>query len=163
MLKAFKYRLYPTKEQTILLSKHIGCVRLVYNLAYDTKTMAYGSNSRTSLNKYDLLNELPLLKKENVWMKEVNSQSIQASIEDLDVGFKNFFKGKAKFPNRKSKKKSKQSFRVPQHISIDNDKLFIPKFKEGIKIVIHRKYKGDIRNVTISRTPTGKILCFCIM
>lgn len=163
MLKAFKYRLYPTKDQAILLNKHIGCVRLVYNLAYDTKTMAYGSTNRISINKYDLLNELPLLKKENVWMKEINSQSIQASIGDLDVAFKNFFSGKAKFPNRKSKKKSKQSFRVPQHISIDNDKLFIPKFKEGIKMVIHRTYKGTIRNVTISRTPTGKyyasVLC----
>lgn len=162
MLKAFKYRLSPTKAQAELINKHIGCSRFVYNLALETKQMAYAGN-RVNLSCFDLMKQLPDLKKECEWLKEVNSQSLQQTIVNLDVAFTGFFKGKGNFPKFKSRDRSKQSFNVPQAASIKDGKLYIPKFREGTKIVLHRPTKGVIKQATISRTPTGKyfvsILC----
>ena len=112
--------------------------------------------------RFDLIKQLPDLKKECAWLKEINSQSLQQSIVNLDSAFTKFFKGQASFPNFK-KRRATQSFSIPQNIIIEEGKLSIPKFKEGIKIVLHRPLKGAIKQATISRTATGKyfvsILC----
>ena len=76
MLKSFRYRLYPTPEQSVLLNKHIGSSRFVYNLALETKQMAWAGN-RVNLNCFDLIKQLPDLKKECEWLKEINSQSLR--------------------------------------------------------------------------------------
>ena len=157
MFKAYKYRLYPTNSQKELIAKHIGSSRFIYNLALETKNAAYlGSNHNFS--QFDLIKQLPALKKECEWLKEVNSQTLQQSIQNMDTAFKSFFKGGG-FPKFKSKHKGRQSFPVPQNVILDTDKseLIIPKFKKkGIKIVIHREIKGIIKSATISVTPTGK-------
>lgn len=157
MMKAVKYRLYPTEAQKMLLNKHIGSARFVYNLALETKQTAYAGN-QVNLSCFDLIKQLPELKKECEWLKEVNSQTLQQSITNLDTAFTNFFKGQAKFPRYKSKKRGNQSFNVPQNVKLDFDgeKLIIPKFKKGIKAIFHRKFDGNIKQATISRTPTGK-------
>jgi putative transposase len=163
MFKAFKYRLYPNKQQQELISKHIGSSRFIYNLALEAKLTAYIGNKH-NYTPFDLIKQLPELKKECEWLKEVNSQTLQQSIQNMDIAFKKFFKG-AGFPKFKSKSKSKKSFPIPQNIIIDyeNNKLVIPKFKEGIDIVLHRLPKGILKSATITLTPTGKyyvsILC----
>ena len=161
MLKAFKYRLYPTTDQSVLLNKHIGSSRFVYNLVLETKQMAWAGN-RVNLNCFDLIKQLPDLKKECEWLKEINSQSLQQPIRNLDNAFTRFFKGQGNFPKFK-KKSNGGSFNIPQNVLLKNGKLVIPKFKKGIDIVLHRPIKGEIRQATISKTPTGKyfvsILC----
>jgi putative transposase len=161
MFKAFKYRLYPTESQKELISKHIGASRFVYNLALETKNAVYIS-TKHNYSAFDLMKQLPELKKELPWLKEVNAQSLQQAIQNMDIAFKKFFKG-AGFPKFKSKHKGKQSFSIPQNVIIEDDLLIIPKFKEGIKMSLHRPTKGIIKSVTISITPTGKyfvsILC----
>lgn len=154
MLKAFKYRLTPTKEQSILFNKHIGSSRFVYNLALETKQMAWAGN-KVNLNCFDLMGQLPDLKKECEWLKEINAQSLQQPIRNLDNAFTRFFKGQGSFPKFK-KKSNGGSFNVPQNAILNNGKLIIPKFKDGIDIVLHRPIKGTIRQATVSRTPTGK-------
>lgn len=164
MLKAYKYRLYPTEEQEELINKHIGASRFVYNLALECKTIAY-AGSKTNLTCFDLIKQLPELKKECDWLKEINSQTLQAPIRNLDNGFTRFYKGVSDYPKYKSKWKGNQSFNIPQNIKLNLDKnlLHIPKFKNGIKVVIDRPTKGTIKQATISRKPTGKyfvsILC----
>lgn len=155
MLKAHKYRIYPTKEQEILIAKHIGSTRFIYNLALETKQVAY-SGSKTNLSRYELSAQIPELKKECPWLKEINSQSLQKSLINLDNAFGAFFKGRAAFPHFKSKTSARQSFCVPQSVSLEGGKLQIPKFKGGIDIRLHRPIKGEIRQATISRTPTRK-------
>lgn len=161
MLKGYKYRLYPTKKQTILLNKHIGASRFVYNLALECKQMAYAGN-KINLSCFTLHNQLKDLKTECEWLKEINSQSLQQAITNLDKAYTLFFKGQNNFPKFK-KKSNKGSFNIPQNVKLENNKLIIPKFKEGIDIVLHRPIKGEIRQATISKTPTGKyyvsILC----
>ncbi len=153
MLKAFKYRLYPTKEQEILLSKHFGSCRFVYNLALETKMAAY-SSANITLNRYDLQVQMRELKKECEWLKEINAQSLQTELMHLDAAYLKFFKGGG-FPKFKSKYDN-QSFQCPQSSKIKNGKLVIIKFSEGIKIVQSRLFEGEMRTVTISKTPTNK-------
>jgi len=156
MIKAYKYRIMPTKAQQTLINKHIGSCRFVYNLALETKQIAYAGN-KINLSCFDLIKQLPALKKECEWLKEINAQSLQQSITHLDNAFTRFFKGQSDFPNFK-KKCAKQSFNIPQSVILDfdNNKLIIPKFRKGIKIILHRTFKGTIRQATISKTPTGK-------
>jgi putative transposase len=158
MLKAYKYRLYPNEAQAELLDKHIGSCRFVYNLALECKQMAY-AGSKVNLSCFDLIKQLPELKTECEWLGEINSQSLQQSITHLDNAFTRFFKGQGDFPKFKKKASARKSFKVPQGVEVDfdNETLFLPKFKKkGIKIELHRKFKGDIKQATISRTPTGK-------
>lgn len=161
MLKAFKYRILPTKEQAELINKHIGSCRFTYNLALETKQTAYAGN-KVNLSCFDLIKQLPELKKECDWLKEINSQSLQQAIVNVDVAFTRFFKGQGNFPKFK-RKGNRDSFHCPQNILLEDGKLIIPKFKKGIDIILHRDTKGKIKQATISKTPTGKyfvsILC----
>jgi len=155
MFRAYKFRLSPNEAQQELINKHIGSVRLVYNLALATKTNAYTSH-KVNLSRYDLQKQLKDLKEDCLWLKEINSQSLQYSLLNLDIAYRSFFKGNG-FPKFKSKHKGSQSFSVPQSVNVDNDRLIIPKFgKSGIKINVHREIEGTIKSATISRTPTGK-------
>lgn len=161
MYKAFRYRLYPNQEQEVLLSKHFGHCRFLYNLALETKTNAYLS-AKVNYSRFDLQKQLVELKKECEWLKEVNSQSLQSVLQNLDLAYKKFFKGSG-FPKFKSKH-DKQSFHIPQNVNVEGGKLVIPKFKkQGINIKLHRPLDGTIKSATISRTSTGKyfvsILC----
>jgi len=155
ILKAIKYRLYPTKLQAELLDKHIGACRFIYNLALETKQVAWAS-AKVNLSCFDLINQLPDLKKECTWLKEVNSQSLQITVSHLDSAYTNFFKGRAKFPNFKSKKSPNKSFGIQQGVIVNKSSIQLPKFKEGIRAVIHRKFDGKIKSGTVSKTPTGK-------
>jgi len=156
MLNSFKYRISPNEEQKILLDKHFGCVRFLYNLALETKSTAYAGN-KISLSYNELSAQLTDLKKECEWLREVNSQCLQMALRNLDNSFQNFFKGRSSFPNFK-KKTNKQSFQLPQSVKVDftNNCIDLPKFKLPIKAILHRKFEGEIKTVTISKTPTNK-------
>ena len=160
--QGFKYRLYPTDEQATLLSKHFGCSRFVYNHALERKNTEYTKGNKIS--HHQLVMELPDLKQELPWLSEVNAQALQMSIRNLDVAFTRFFKHVAEAPTFK-KKFDRQSFQCPQACSIDMEKglLFVPKFREGIKAVFHRKPLGKFKTFTVSRDKAGNhwvsILC----
>jgi len=156
MLKGYKYRLYPNKKQAELINKNIGACRFIYNLALETKNYAYQTH-RKNISTYDLINQFSDLKEECEWLKEVDSQALQQAVINLDKAFSQFFKGCAKFPNFK-KKSNNQSFRNPHgnKVTIKNGKLYQPKFKDGINIVVDRDFKGIIKSTSISKTPTGK-------
>ena len=151
----YKFRLDPTDDQIELLNKHFGSVRFVYNYFLNQRKEEY-LNNKKSLNYYDQAKELTQLKKkeETKWLKEINSQTLQFSLNCLDLSYQGFFNKRTKFPNFKSKR-SKNSFAIPQFVKVKNEKLFIPKFK-GIKMIMEREIKGKIGKATISRTPTGK-------
>ena len=131
----------------------------IYNYGLGRKIEEY-TKEKKNLSRFDLQKEIPILKSdENMsWLKEVNSQSLQASLLHLDEAFTKFFREKKGFPKFKSKKSNKFSFSIPQNIIIDykKNKVSIPKFKDGINLVIDRKLNGEIRQATISQTPSGK-------
>lgn len=153
MFKSYKYRLYPTEAQKVLLNKHMGAVRFIYNLGLEAKQIAYNTN-KTNLSAFSLMKQLPDLKKECPWLKEVTAQSLQVSLINMEKAYTSFFKGIGNYPKYK-KKNSNESFTIPQRVEI-KDKLFISKFKEGIKIVQSKEIKGKIKSATISKTKTNK-------
>ena len=154
--RTYKFRLYPNKAQIELLAKHFGCARFVYNYFLNQRIEQYKITGKSD-NYYSQAKALTKLKEkeETEWLKEVNAQSLQFSIKCLEVAYTNFFQKRTKFPKYKSKR-SKNSFTVPQSSHISDNRLFIRKFKEGIKCRVHREIKGKIGKVTVSKTPSGK-------
>uniref|UniRef100_UPI004027F63C RNA-guided endonuclease TnpB family protein n=1 Tax=Phocaeicola dorei TaxID=357276 RepID=UPI004027F63C len=158
MLRAYKYRIYPTDEQKVLFAKTFGCCRFVYNWALNLRIEAYKSDKRTVPYKEIqdcMVNEL---KAEHDWLKEVNSQSLLYSLRNLETAYTNFFRNTKAvgFPKFKSRK-SRQSFLCPQHCRVDFERgtITIPKAKD-IPAVLHRKFRGAVKTVTVSMTPSGK-------
>ena len=156
MLRAYKYRMYPNKDQIKKIWRHIGTCRFLYNLSLEEKMRVYQAENR-SLTMFDLNNRIPELKKQYEWMSETNSQSLQAVNRNVETAFKNFFRKKADFPKFKSKKNPVQSFQIPQHyeVNLTENRVKLPKL--GIvKTVISRKYTGTLKTATVSATSTGK-------
>ena len=154
--KTYKFRIYPTAEQEVLLAKHFGCTRWVYNHFLNERKEQYQKDKKSD-NYYVQAKSLTEIKKkaETEWLKEVNSQTLQFALRALDTAFLNFFRGNAQFPKFKSRK-HKNTFTIPQFGSVSNGLLHIPKFKDGIKINLHRDMVGKIGKMTITKTPTGK-------
>ena len=148
MLTAVKYRIYPNRQQATLINKTIGCTRLVYNLMLHD---FYTNNLIKAPAKYK--NEYPFL-------KEVDSLALASSWMDLKQAFRNYKNNKNHFGTPRFKKKShvKLSYKTNNqkgNIRIENGKLILPKFRAGIKIVLHRQINGIIKSVTIEHTPSG--------
>ena len=154
MLFARKYRLYPTEKQKELLAKSFGCTRFVYNHFLELRNTLYQDNKQ-SLSCYKMMSMLPPLKKEYPWLTEVCANSLQSALCRLDNAFTRFFHNQAQYPKFK-KKGDKDSFSEPGGIEIRGDKLVIPKFREGIKLVQHRPFDGVIKGATISCSSTNK-------
>lgn len=156
VLKAYKYELKPNEEQKVLLNKHFGSVRWVYNHFLDARKKQYLETNKSDTYYKQALKLTELKKKEEtIWLKEVNSQTLQTSLKNLEVAYLNFFRGNSQYPKFKSKY-NKNSFTVPQHVRIEDKHIFFPKFKNGIKVNQHRDFDGEIRNCTVSKTPNGK-------
>ena len=168
--KAYQFRLYPTKEQEVFIRKTFGCTRFVYNYCLDLK------RNNKYLTKFDLIKELPRLKKEYPFLKEVDSCSLQNAITDLMVGFSKQENNQGGYPKFK-KKGEKESFRtnfitssykgrVYENIKVDlvRKVIELPKLKE-VKIRGYRALEelpGRILNATVKEVGTRFYVSFCI-
>lgn len=145
MFIAVKYRIYPNKEQSDLIDRTIGCARLVYNLMLND---FYENN---------IVKTPAMYKSEYPFLKKVDSRALANSQMDLKQAFRNYKQNPKHFGKPKFKKKShsKLSYKTNNQqgsVRIENNKLILPKFRPGIKIVEHRKINGIIKSVTIERT-----------
>ena len=155
--QGFKFRLYPTQEQTILINKTIGCTRYVYNHFLDLRIKLYEAEQKT-LNFNACCLELTQLKKQIEWLNEVDSMSLQQSVKDLDKSYQKFFKEKKGFPKFKSKKNLKQSYRTNANkgsIEVESNRIRLPKLG-WVKFAKSREVNGKILSATIRRNPSGK-------
>jgi putative transposase len=109
MICGYRYRICPNKDQKILLEKHIGSCRFVYNKLLHIKQTLY-EKFKMSISEFDLNNHFTVLKNVCPFLKEVNSQSLQQASKNLNSAYNKFFKGGAGFPKKKSKKNPVQSF-----------------------------------------------------
>ena len=155
MLKAFKYRIYPTKTQIQLIEKHFGSTRFFYNYFLDYRQNEYAKGNK-KVGYIITQAELTKLKKldEYIWLHECGSQSLQMALRDLDSAYSRFFKKQGGYPKFKSKKHTTQSFTAPQNIKVANNRVYLPKFaKDGIKTKLHREIPSDVvlKQATISR------------
>lgn len=160
MLKSYKYRLYPNKQQEELIQKTFGCCRFVYNqmLAYrkEIYETQKESISKISCNNYCT----QVLKKKYEWLKQVDKFALTNAIYNMDSAYQKFFKEHAGFPKFKSKRENKKSYSTNftnNNIMVlfENSKIKLPKLKL-VKAKIHRVFTGKIKSATISQVPSGK-------
>lgn len=155
--KAYKFRIYPSKEQEILIAKTIGCSRFVFNhflAKWDNTYKATGKG----LTYNSCSAQLTQLKKELTWLKEVDSIAIQSSLKNLDDSYSRFFKKQNDRPHFKSKKNPVQSYTTKHtngNIAINDNKIKLPKLG-WIRFAKSREIEGRILNATIRRNPSGK-------
>lgn len=166
VIKGYKYRIYPTKEQEIQLAKTFGCCRFVYNKILAMKIDLY-KNEGKSLSKTDCNNYCNReLKQEYSWLKEVDKFALTNSIYNLDEAYQNFFRrvkenfDKVGFPKFKSKHNHYYSYKTNftnNNIKVlfKDDLVQLPKLGK-IKAKLHREFEGRILYVTISKVPSGK-------
>lgn len=155
--KAYKFRIYPNKEQEILIAKTIGCSRYVFNHFLAKWNDTYKETGK-GLNYNACSSQLTQLKKELIWLKEVDSIAIQSSLKSLADSYARFFKKQNKAPRFKSKKNKVQSYTTKHtsgNIAIVDNKIKLPKLGL-VKFAKSRELEGRILNATIRRNPSGK-------
>ena len=159
MLKAYKYRIYPTSEQKLYLAKTFGCTRFIYNHMLSHRIKSYEENKDLDIKSIKYPTPVQY-KKEYEWLKEVDSLALANAQMNLDTAYKNFFRDKlVGFPKFKSKKTNRFSYTTNNQkgtIYIEGNYIKIPKLKSMIKIVLHRQFAGLIKSATISKTPSNQ-------
>ena len=151
---AYKFRLYPTNEQQIILSKTFGCCRFIYNKMLEDKINYYKEFG------IKLKNTPAMYKKEYEFLKEVDSLALSNVQLNLESAYNNFFrKNKIKFPKFKSRK-NKQSYTTNNQngtIKIDNGFIKLPNIGY-IKLKQHRNIPNNyiLKSATVSKTKSGK-------
>ena len=163
-LRAFKFRLYPNKDQEQRLAQFFGAKRWVFN-HFLAENKERHERQEKHLSNFDINKELTILKRqsETEWLKGIDDWCLKHASEDLTISYSNFFKsitGKRKgpkidFPRFKSKS-NHQSYRT-RNIKVDfnNNVVNLPKIK-NVKVVFDRQFNGKIKSATISKTPSGK-------
>ena len=153
MLKAYKYRLYPNKEQQEYFAKCFGCVRFIYNRMLSDK-IEYYKETKQKLN-----NTPAQYKKEFPWLKEVDSLALANAQINLQSAYNNFFsRPEVGFPKFKSKKNHYYSYttnNVNGNFKVTDKYITLPKVGL-VRINKHRDFEGIIKSITVSKTPSGK-------
>ena len=155
--KAYKFRIYPSKEQEILIAKTIGCSRFVFNHFLAKWNDTYKATGK-GLTYNSCSSQLTQLKKELVWLKEVDSIAIQSSLKNLADAYSRFFKKQNDAPRFKSKKNKVQSYTTKHtngNIAIVGNKIKLPKLGL-VRFAKSREVNGRILNATVRRNPSGK-------
>ena len=149
MLKTLKIRIYPDEDQKVLIEKHFGSTRFVWNHFLEKRTREYHDNGK-SMSGFDTINDLKNLKRKYEWLNEANSQSLQQVLTKLDTSLRSFFKHNTSYPNFRSKKDN-QYFIVPQHFSFGTKWMHLPKFKNMIKFRDKSNVPGHIKQIIVTR------------
>jgi putative transposase len=162
IVKAYKYKLKTNLRVENKLNQISGSCRFVYNLFLNQRVQEYKTDY-VNVNYYDQAIQLPLLKEKFEWLKEVPSQALQQKLKDLDQAYKNFFrrckKGEAPGFPKYHKKGIKDSFRYPQGVKVEGNKVYLPKVG-WVNFYKSRDITGAIKNTTVSRKNDGWYVSF---
>ena len=154
MYQAYKYRIYPTKQQKEALARAFGCCRWFWNYALNLCQQTYKETGK-GLSRFAIQSKLPALKKEYSWLTDAYSQCLQVVALNLSTAYKNFFDKRARLPRFKSKH-GRQSISYPQGRKLEDDYLKLDQKIGNVYCRIHRRFTGNIKTVTISLEPDGK-------
>lgn len=156
---SYKFRIYPNTEQQILIQKTFGCTRFVYNYFLAQRISEYNTSGK-SITRFQQDKSLTLLKQQIEWLQEPDKCARQNALKDLDTAYKNFFRsvksnGKVGFPQFKSKRNRRKSYRTNSNIVIFKDRVRLPKLGL-VKCRISKEVRGRILSATVSQNPSGK-------
>jgi putative transposase len=157
----YRYRLDPTAEQEAQLRRFAGARRFVWNWALNRKREHYRETGKT-LSYNDLAAELTRLKQQptTAWLREMDSQSLQQTLRDLENAYQLFFRRarngdkKKGFPKFKSRKTDTPRFRIPQRVVLQDAFVSVPKIGL-IKAIVHRPLEGVTKSATFKREACG--------
>ncbi|KDR96653.1 putative transposase [Peptoclostridium litorale DSM 5388] len=154
MLKAYKYRLYPNREQQEFFAKCFGCARFIYNKMLSDRIDHYKETGKS------LKNTPAQYKADFPWLKEVDSLALANAQVNLNKAYNNFFRDKTVgFPKFKSRKFNYFSYTTNNQkgtVHIENGYIKLPKLKSPVRVKQHRQFTGTIKSCTISKTPAGR-------
>ena len=156
--KSIKYRIYPSKEQQSLIFKTFGCSRFVYNYMLERSIEAHENGEYLcTRNGFNYL--LVSLKRELIWLKEVDSRALLSANDNLAAAFSSFFKKNTNFP-KFHKKKLSGSYTtrlVGKNIALLDKGIKLPKLGK-VKASLHRMPKKDwkLKSATVSQSSDGK-------
>ena len=158
MIRTYKQKLQLTKNQSNRVDSWIGACRVVFNLGMEIKNATYKATGK-SASKYDLMKQLPDLKEDYEWIKDVPSQSLQSALDRLETSYQNFFKNFKKgggFPRFASKRFYKSiHFKA---VSVKNNVIKLPKL--GIvKTFKDQEILGIPKNAYVIKEVTGYFIC----
>lgn len=163
---SYKFRLYPNAEQQTLIQKTFGCARFVYNHFLAQRIAEYKATGKAP-TRFQQDKTLTALKKELLWLKEVDSIPLQAELQNLDSAYQSFFRRVKKdekpgFPHFKSKHDRRKSYKTKQHVTngkptiyVDDSHIRLPKLGL-VKCRISKEVKWRILSATVSQNPSGK-------
>lgn len=167
MIKSYKFRIYPTKEQQEKINKNIGCCRFVFNY-YLSKRIKVYEQSKETFNYYSCARDLTQLKKQEdfKWLKDSESTSLQNSLSNLDAAFKNFFNSFSSsrnvgYPKFKSKHNPVQSYTSTNNsgsIRLVDNRIQLPKLGL-VKIKLSNYVDGKILSATVSKNKHNQYYC----
>ena len=159
---SYKFRLYPTNGQRNQIARNFGCCRYVYNHFLAQKQEQYKETGKAP-TRYQQDKALTTMKQELPWLKEADSTSLQAAIQDLDAAFQNFFRrvkcgekpGYPRFKSRKDRRQSYKSKCVGTNIKVLEKAVQLPKLGL-VKCRVSKEVMGRILSATVSQSPSGK-------
>lgn len=154
--KAYRFLLLPTSEQEQAFRHHAGARRRVWNWALARRKQFFQQTGK-SLRVAALCAELTLLKQQpdTAWLRELNAQSLQQPIRDLDKAFAAFFARRSRYPRFRSRKRDRPSFRIPQSLRLEGEHLVVPCIGP-VRLVLHRPLAGTLKSATFKQEATGK-------
>lgn len=154
--RTYKFRMEPTPIQADELLRMAGTARFVWNWALDRCKTFYKENKK-GIPPSQLSKELTELKSREPWLYDFDSQSLQQVLANLKRAYENHFnpKMRAGFPTFKTKKNTKQSFRIPQRVVLKDGKIYVPKLG-WVNLRQSQEIDGETKSATLKRTVTGK-------
>ena len=162
MIRSYKIRIYPNQEQKVLIDKHIGCCRFIWNYMLNLQDEKFKID-KSYLTRVDMTNVITEIKKQDefVWLNEVSTTSLQIICKNLDETYKKFFNKKSNHPRYKTKKQVIQKYpaRPDRFYFVDNkfckiEKLGNVKYKTDLVLPIGMNKK--FTNVTIEKSSNDK-------
>ena len=170
MRKTYKYRIYPTKEQTAKFEEILDICRILYNDCITERRDAW-ETCHKSISYYDQQNQLPAIKEFDEDLKLIHSHIIQDVLRRVDKAYKNFYRRvkngsrKVGFPRYKGRNRY-DSFTYPQYgngVKLKDEKLYLSKIGD-IRIFLHRDIPeaSTIKTCTIKKDTDQWYACFSV-
>ena len=157
MLRAYRYRAYPTKKERKILNYQMFLAKELYNLLLSKAKELYKESGKT-LTKYKMNMLIKKIKENNPEFNKVYSQVLQNVSDRISKAYSNFFnrvkarksglKVKAGFPREKT---MATSLTYPQFGFVLQDKSVTLSAIGRVPIVVDRKVQGDIKTLTIKK------------
>lgn len=158
MIKTYTYKIKSNKAVEQKFEEQVGICRYVYNLAIEVREESYKKG--VNINYYDLSKQLTEAKKDFDWLKKPHSQTLQAVLERLELGYEKFFTDLKK-GNKTSKPKwaKKDNWRSLPFKSVKTtfNGFNLPSFG-NVKVFNFKVPKGEIRTASIIKEVDGLYL-----